>query len=69
MLPCTQCIKCEQCLFFTVMMIGYFVLMYTRTAMHYYLCVQSSVTLHAKMLASVLKAKIRFFDTNPIGEF
>ena len=43
--------------------------MYIRTAIHYYICVRSSVNLHAKMLLSVLKAKIRFFDTNPIGKF
>ena len=52
---------------FAALTLSYFVAMYTRSAIHFYMCVRSSINLHAKMLASILKARIRFFDTNPIG--
>ena len=41
---------------------------FARTIMFYFLCVNASRVLHNRMFASVLRAPILFFDTNPIGE-
>lgn len=41
---------------------------FARTIMFYFVCVNASRVLHNRMFASVLRAPIYFFDTNPIGK-
>jgi ATP-binding cassette subfamily C (CFTR/MRP) protein 4 len=38
-----------------------------RSVFFFYVCVHSAQVLHNRMFASVLRAPVRFFDTNPIG--
>ncbi len=44
------------------------VINFARTIMFYFVCVNASRVLHNRMFASVLRAPVYFFDTNPIGE-
>ena len=39
-----------------------------RTITFYFLCVNASRVLHNRMFATILRAPVLFFDTNPIGE-
>ena len=43
------------------------VLSFIRALLFYYICVNASRVLHDRMFASVLRAPVLFFDTNPIG--
>ena len=45
-----------------------FVLSVTRSVLFYYVCVNAARILHNRMFGAVLRAPIRFFDINPIGE-
>ena len=44
------------------------VLSVVRSLLFYYICVNASRVLHNRMFASVLRAPVRFFDINPIGQ-
>lgn len=39
----------------------------TRALLSFYLFLRASKNLHSKMLASVLRATVEFYDTNPLG--
>ena len=41
--------------------------MLSRAGLSFHLLLQASQTLHDQMTRSVLRAKIEFFDTNPLG--
>ena len=43
------------------------VLSIMRAVLFYSLCVNAARNLHNKMFAALLRAPVRFFDTNPIG--
>ena len=43
------------------------VLSFIRALLFYFICVNASRVLHNRMFASVLRAPVLFFDTNPIG--
>ena len=43
-------------------------LSFIRALLFYFICVNASRVLHNRMFASVLRAPVLFFDTNPIGE-
>ena len=43
------------------------VLSFIRALLFYFICVNASRVLHNRMFASVLRAPLLFFDTNPIG--
>ena len=45
-----------------------FILSVTRSAVFFYVCVNAARILHNRMFGAVLRAPIRFFDTNPIGK-
>lgn len=36
--------------------------------MHFYVCVSSGIEMHNKMFRAILRAPIRFFDTNSSGK-
>nr|XP_039258782.1 multidrug resistance-associated protein 4-like [Styela clava] len=38
-----------------------------RANLHFYICVTSGIHMHKKMFEAILRAPIRFFDTNPAG--
>lgn len=40
---------------------------YLRGVLFFFMCVRSSKALHLRMLASLLGAQMRFFDSNPSG--
>ena len=39
-----------------------------RSVLFFYVCVNAAKILHNRMFGAVLRAPIRFFDTNPIGK-
>ena len=39
-----------------------------RSVLFFYICVNAAKILHNRMFGAVLRAPIRFFDTNPIGK-
>lgn len=52
---------------FTGLVASLFFLTLIRTTCFFVTCMRSSITLHNRLFKSVLKAPIKFFDTNPIG--
>ena len=40
---------------------------FSRAVLFYFVCMNASRVLHNRMLASILRAPVLFFDTNPIG--
>lgn len=52
---------------FTVLVASLFALTLVRTTCFFITCMRSSITLHNRLFRSVLKAPIKFFDSNPIG--
>ena len=45
------------------------ILSLTRSVLFFYICVNAAKILHNRMFGAVLRAPIRFFDTNPIGTY
>ena len=43
------------------------VLSFARMILFYFICVNASHVLHNRMLSTIFRAPVRFFDTNPIG--
>ncbi|KAK2715107.1 hypothetical protein QYM36_009933, partial [Artemia franciscana] len=54
-------------LIYTGLIVGLFIFSMTRTVAFFLVCMKSSVNLHNRMFRSVVRAPVRFFDTNPIG--
>ncbi|XP_054272057.1 probable multidrug resistance-associated protein lethal(2)03659 [Macrosteles quadrilineatus] len=52
---------------FTVLIAATIVISLTRSFMFFYMCTRSSMWLHNHMFASVTRATMRFFHTNPAG--
>ncbi|XP_074039396.1 ATP-binding cassette sub-family C member 4 [Leptinotarsa decemlineata] len=52
---------------YTIFIVGSIVLSTARAIVFYKVCMNSSKGLHNRMFANVLKAPMRFFDTNPSG--
>jgi ATP-binding cassette subfamily C (CFTR/MRP) protein 4 len=46
---------------------GSFVLNILKGLLFFYVCIHAAQVLHNRMFAAVLRAPVRFFDTNPIG--
>ncbi|XP_077965941.1 ATP-binding cassette sub-family C member 4-like isoform X2 [Styela clava] len=44
-----------------------FLIVLLRANLHFYICVTSGIQMHKKMFEAILRAPIRFFDTNPAG--
>nr|XP_039260100.1 multidrug resistance-associated protein 4-like isoform X1 [Styela clava] len=44
-----------------------FSIVFLRANLHFYICVTSGIHMHKKMFEAILRAPIRFFDTNPAG--
>ena len=47
--------------------LGVIILNLIRTIAFFFVCVNASRVLHNRMFASILRAPVLFFDTNPIG--
>lgn len=52
---------------YTILVASLFVLTLIRTTCFFITCMRSSIVLHNRLFRSVLKAPIKFFDSNPIG--
>ncbi|XP_076808480.1 ATP-binding cassette sub-family C member 4-like isoform X1 [Clavelina lepadiformis] len=52
---------------YSILTPGFIITIFVRCAMHFYLCISANSKLHTGMLTSIFKAKIRFFDVNPVG--
>lgn len=52
---------------YTLLILGAVILTSLRSTLFYKVCMKASKTLHNKMFASILKAPMVFFDTNPSG--
>lgn len=61
-LPMDTCIN-----IYTGLIVGLFVIAFVRSMMFYKLAMCSSKSLHNSMFENVIKAPMRFFDTNPSG--
>jgi hypothetical protein len=48
--------------------VGLFVASVLRTLIFFNICMQASVTLHKLMFSGVLRAPMKFFETNPVGK-
>ena len=44
------------------------ILNFIRSALFYLVCVNASRVLHNRMFGAIIRAPVRFFDTNPSGE-
>lgn len=55
-------------LIFTGLTVSVVILAIIRSVHSFYLLVMSSVTFHDRMLSTILKCPIGFFDNNPIGK-
>ncbi|XP_039258783.2 ATP-binding cassette sub-family C member 4-like isoform X1 [Styela clava] len=44
-----------------------FLIVLLRANLHFYICVTSGIHMHKKMFEAILRAPMRFFDTNPSG--
>jgi ATP-binding cassette subfamily C (CFTR/MRP) protein 4 len=53
--------------YFVMIIVIYFILAFLRAAFVSITVIGSSTGMHAKMAQSVIRAKIVFFDSNPIG--
>nr|XP_039260104.1 multidrug resistance-associated protein 4-like [Styela clava] len=51
----------------TILSVMVFLTVLLRANLHYYICVTSGIHMHKKMFKAILRAPIRFFDTNPSG--
>lgn len=61
-LPMNTCIN-----IYTGLIVGLFVIALIRSMIFYKLAMRSSKSLHNSMFENVIKAPMRFFDTNPSG--
>lgn len=52
---------------YTIFIIVAIILTCARSALFYIVCMTASKVLHNRMFSHVLKAPMRFFDTNPSG--
>ncbi|XP_036361692.1 multidrug resistance-associated protein 4 isoform X2 [Octopus sinensis] len=52
---------------YSALTLGIFVFSLLKAFMFYWSCIQSSITLHNSMYDSLMRAKIAFFDENPVG--
>ncbi|XP_052827296.1 ATP-binding cassette sub-family C member 4 isoform X1 [Octopus bimaculoides] len=52
---------------YSALTLGIFLFSLLKAFMFYWSCIQSSVTLHNSMYDSLMRAKIAFFDENPVG--
>ncbi|XP_077976273.1 ATP-binding cassette sub-family C member 4-like [Styela clava] len=52
---------------YAVLSVMVFLTVLLRANLHYYICVTSGIHMHKKMFKAILRAPIRFFDTNPSG--
>ncbi|XP_077976259.1 ATP-binding cassette sub-family C member 4-like [Styela clava] len=52
---------------YAVLSVMVFLTVLLRTNLHFYICVTSGIHMHKKMFKAILRAPIRFFDTNPSG--
>jgi hypothetical protein len=53
---------------YTGIIVGLFVASVVRTLIFFNICMQASVTLHKLMFSGVLRAPMKFFETNPVGK-
>lgn len=54
---------------FTILIVGLFVFSLIRSVHFFIMCMVSSVNLHNKMFECVIRAPLRFFDCNPVGNY
>ena len=53
---------------YSIMIVGLFIFIMIRTTYFYVICMSASIKLHNKMFESIIRAKLVFFDQNPVGK-
>jgi len=55
--------------YYSVLIIALFVAVLLRTLGYYRICMATSYNVHERMLASIVRSPMQFFEANPVGWF